>query len=67
MILSSDGKYKLFPDCANDATTGATVAVWDVNRTPHPSYPYTAEFLAIYGSEIPPFEEVIDLVDPEEI
>jgi hypothetical protein len=56
MILSLDGLYKLYPDSANDAETGATVAVWSIpDRIPHPSYPNTAEFLAIYGDEIPPY------------
>lgn len=60
MVISSDGLYKLFPDCANDATTGATVAVWTpATREPHPSYPNTADFLAQYGDEIPP-PEVFD-------
>ncbi len=59
MILSADSKYYLFPDCANDADSGATVAVWDSNFQPHQNYPETAEFLAIYGSEIPPFEDQI--------
>lgn len=62
-MTSSDGKYYLFPDCANDAATGATIAVWDRNLNPHPNYPYTAEFLAIYGSEIPPFPEPIEFYE----
>lgn len=53
MKLSSDHRYRLFPDCANDAATGATVAAWLPDRTPHSSYPQTAEFLRRYGSEIP--------------
>lgn len=54
MILSNDQLYFLSPDCANDAETGATVAVWSLpDRTPHPNYPNTAEFLAQYGAEIP--------------
>ena len=55
MKLSSDGLYKLFPDSANDAASGATVAAWSLpDRTPHPNYPDTADFLAQYGEEIPP-------------
>ena len=54
MTFSSDGKYKLFADCANDAATGATVAVWNAsNHSPNSNYPNTATFLAQYGSQIP--------------
>lgn len=60
MKLSADGLYKLFPDCANEVSTGATVAVWDpFTKQPHPDYPGTAEFLTIYESEIPE-PEVVD-------
>lgn len=60
-MKSSDSLYYLYPDCANNAATGATVAVWSLpDRIPHPDYPNTADFLAQYGSEIPdpepPFE-----------
>lgn len=59
MKLSSDGLYFLFPDCANDASNGVTVAVWDsVTREPHPDYPNTADFLEQYGNEIPPPEVI---------
>lgn len=67
MKLSSDGLYKLFPDCANDATTGATVAVWSLpDRTPHPNYPNTAQFLEQYGEEIPEPEPPIEPPPGEE-
>jgi hypothetical protein len=62
MHLSNDQKYLLFPDCANCASTGKTIAVWDIDRTPHPNYPNTAEFLAIYGDEIPPYEVLIGVL-----
>ena len=56
MQISSDGLYQLFCDCANDATTGATVAVWHpITRQPHPEYPNATDFLAQYGDEIPPY------------
>lgn len=54
MTFSSDGKYKLFADCANDAVTGKTVAVWNAStHAPHASYPNTATFLAQYSSQVP--------------
>ena len=54
MKLSTDGLYKLYPNCANDVETGETIAVWHlVTREPHPNYPETADFLAQYGDQIP--------------
>ena len=54
MKRSSDGLYTLFPDSANDAQTGETVALWNPStKQPHPNYPDTAAFIQQYGAEIP--------------